>query len=160
MEEKVYKVLKELNIEYEKVEHPALYTVEDCEKYNIKMEGLECKNLFLRNKEKTKYYLVSLPLEKRANLKEIQEKLRETRLSFGSDEVLYEKLGIQSGSVSLLNIIEVEKADVKFIIDKCVLDANKVGFHPNVNTATVLFKPQDIETILKKYGVEYEFMDI
>lgn len=160
MEEKVFNVLNELKIEYEKIEHPALYTMEDCEKYNIKMDGVECKNLFLRNKDKSKYYLISLPLEKRADLKAIQEKLGETRLSFGSDDILFEKLGIKSGSVSLLNIIEVEKTDVKFIIDKCVLDANKVGFHPNVNTATVLFKPQCIDTIMKKYDADYEFMEI
>jgi Ala-tRNA(Pro) deacylase len=160
MEDKVYKVLEELGIKYEKVEHPALFTAEDDEKYGIKFDGVVCKNLFVRNEKKTKYYLIILPCEKRAKLKEIQQKLGETRFSFGSEDVLYEKLKIKSGSVSIFNIINVDKTDVKFIIDESLLKEKKVGFHPNVNTATVLFDPQYIEKILNKYKVEYEFIEI
>lgn len=160
MEEKVYKILEELGIEYEKVTHPALFTVEDDKKYGIKFNGISCKNLFVRNEKKTKYYLIILPTTKRANLKDIQKKLNETRFSFGNEEALFEKLRIRSGSVSLLNIIEVERTDVKFVIDKSILSAEKVGFHPNKNTATVLFDSKYIEKILNNYNVEYEFLDI
>ena len=160
MEEKVYKIFKELNIDFEKIEHPALYTAADNDKYKIDINGVMCKNLFIRNKDKSKYYLVILPLTKRANLIEISKKLKETRFSFGSEEDLFEKLKITKGSVSLLNIIEVEKTDVKFIIDKELLTVSKVGFHPNNNTATVLFSPKDIEKVLKKYKVDYEFIEI
>ena len=160
MEERVYEVLKELNIDFEKINHPALYTAADNDKYKIELDGVMCKNLFIRNKDKSKYYLVILPLNKRANLKEIEEKLQETRFSFGSEEDLFKKLKITKGSVSLLNIIEVEKTDVKFIIDKELLDVSKVGFHPNNNTATVLFSPENIKKILNKYKVEYEFINI
>lgn len=160
IKEKVYKVLDELNIEYEKVEHPALFTVEDDIKYGIDFNGVACKNLFIRNEKKTRYYLIVLAGTKKANLKEIQKKLNETRFSFGNEETLYEKLKIRSGSVSIFNIINVGKTDVKFIIDKELLKANKVGFHPNINTATILFKPKNIEKILTKYDVDYEFLEI
>lgn len=160
MEEKVYKLLENLNIDYEKVNHPALYTAEDNEKYKIKFNGIVCKNLFVKNKDKSHYYLITMPLEKRVSLNNIQEKLHETRLSFGHEDLLFEKLKIRSGAVSILNIIEVENTDVRFIIDKSLLKVNKVGFHPNVNTSTVLFAPKEIETILKKYNSQYEFIEL
>lgn len=160
MDSKVYKVLEELGIQYEKVEHPALYTTEDDKKYNLTFNGVVCKNLFIRNKNKSKYYLISLPLDKRINLKELETKLNESRLSFGNEEILYEKLKVKSGSVSLLNIIEVEKTDVVFIIDKLLLKENKVGFHPNINTVTVLFEPEGINKIMQFYNAKYEFVEL
>ena len=160
MEEKVYKVFEELDIEYEKIEHPAMYTCADNEKYKVKIEGLSCKNLFIRNQNKSKYYLVALPAEKRADLKTLQEKLEETKLSFGNEEALYEKLKITTGAVSILNVIEVEKTDATVILDKTLLQADKVAFHPNINTETLLFSPKDIEKIMKHYNISYKFIDM
>ena len=56
MENKVYELLDKLHIEYEIVQHPPLFTCEDNKKYNIKMDAQICKNLFVRNKNKSKYY--------------------------------------------------------------------------------------------------------
>jgi len=160
MEEKVYKIFKELGIEYEKVEHPPMYTCADHDRFNIKMNGMFCKNLFIRNQNKSHFYLVALPAEKRADLKILQEKLEDSKLSFGSEESLYKKLGSTTGAVSILNIIEIEKTDVKVIIDKSLLTADKVTFHPNVNTVTLSFSPHDIGKIMKKYNICYEFIDL
>jgi len=160
MEERVYELFNKLNITYEKVEHPSLFTCADHEKYGVHIGGLECKNLFLRNRNKSNYYLVSLPAEKRTDLKELQEKLQETKLSFGSEEDLMEKLNIKTGAVSLLNIIGVEATEVTFIIDDSLLKSEKVGFHPNVNTATLVFSPSEISRILDYYQVKYKFIVI
>ena len=71
MENEVYKLLDKLNIEYTKVEHPPLFTCEDNEKYNIKFDAVVCKNLFIRNSNKSQYYVISLPLEKRIDVKSL-----------------------------------------------------------------------------------------
>jgi len=160
MKEEVYEFLDKLNIEYEKVDHPAFFCEDDHEKYDIKIEATICKNLFLRNKNKSKYYLVSLPLHKKANLKLIQEKLNETRLSFGNEEILEEKLNIKTGSVSIFNIVSVKETDVKFIIDEEILEYEKIAFHPNINTASVIFNANDISKILDNFDVNYEFVNI
>ena len=47
MEEKVYDLLKKLNIEYEVVQHQALFTCADNDKYGISFDGTICKNLFI-----------------------------------------------------------------------------------------------------------------
>ena len=107
MEDKVYELLDVLNIKYTKIKHPPLFTGKDNEKYDIKFDAQVCKNLFIRNKNKNQYYLYALPLNKKANFKLLQEKLGETRLSFGDEDVLKQKLGVKSGSVSIFNIVNL-----------------------------------------------------
>ncbi len=158
MEKEVYKLLDKLNIEYTKVEHPPLFTCEDNEKYNIKFDAVVCKNLFIRNNNKSQYYVVSLPLEKRVDLKSLQMILGEKRLSFGNENVLEEKLGIKSGAVSIFNIINLKDKDISFILDEDILKYEKVGFHPNINTETVIFNPKELHRIFECYDVKYKFI--
>ncbi len=160
MENEVYKLLDKLNIEYTKIEHPPLFTCEDNEKYNIKFDAVVCKNLFIRNSSKSQYYLVSLPLEERVDLKSLQMLLEEKRLSFGNENVLEEKLGIKSGAVSIFNIINLKDNDIIFVLDEEILKYEKVGFHPNINTETVIFNPKEITKILGFYNVEFKFIKI
>lgn len=158
--EKVLNVFEELNIPFTLTEHPPLFTIADYEKYDVKFDGMTFKNLFIRNQKKTAYYLVSLPENKRANLKLLQELLGETKLSFGSEPDLAAKLATTPGSVSALNIIGIENTDVQFIIDNEALSHEKVGFHPNDNTATITFAPSALETIMQKYNANYRFLTI
>jgi Ala-tRNA(Pro) deacylase len=94
MEEKVYEVFEKLNIKFDVVKHAAAFTCRDIEEDEIKFDGDVCKNLFLRNKDKSKYYLVSVPLNKKVDLKLLEKQLGETKFSFGSEEKLQEKLNI------------------------------------------------------------------
>ena len=159
-QQQVKDVLESLNIPFESVLHPPLFTCDDDAKYGLVFNGVVFKNLFLRNKNKSKYYLIAMPQELQVDLKRIQECLGEDRLSFGSEKALHEKLNITAGSVSILNIIGSPDTDVVFIIDKSAFKCEKVGFHPNVNTETVLFAPQDIEKIMNMYTADYRFVDL
>ena len=160
MENEVYRLLDKLNIQYTKIEHPPLFTCEDNEKYNIKFDAMVCKNLFIRNSNKSQYYLVALPLEKRVDLKLLQLILEEKRLSFGNENALEQKLGVKTGSVSIFNIINLKDKDIILVLDEDILRCEKVGLHPNINTATVIFNPKEITKILEHYNVEYKFIKI
>ena len=160
MDEKVYKLFRELEIPFEKIEHPALFSCNDNEKYNLSFNGTICKNLFIRNSNKSQYYLIVLPIEKQLNLKDLQKLLNESRLSFSSETDLELKLKSQSGSVSLLNIINVESTDVLFVIDSSILKHSKVCFHPNINTCTIIFNPIYIDKILNQFDVKYMYKDL
>lgn len=48
--DKVIEVLKKLNIEYEIIEHAPVYTVEEAENIENMIDGVGCKNLFLKDK--------------------------------------------------------------------------------------------------------------
>ena len=84
--------------------------------------------------------------------------LEEKRLSFGNENVLEEKLGIKSGAVSIFNIINLKDNDIIFVLDEEILKYEKVGFHPNVNTETVIFNPKELYRIFECYNVKYKFI--
>ena len=157
-QERVYSLLDNLGIKYSRVEHPPIFTQADSELRPVRTDAVIFKNLFLRNKDKSRYYLYSLPLTKRADLVAVARVLGETRLSFGDEAALQEKLNIRHGAVSFLNVVDAENTDVTVLIDSCAFYCEQIGVHPNDNTASVILKPQDIEKILDACGVEYMFL--
>ena len=86
--------------------------------------------------------------------------LEETRLSFGNQNILQEKLGIKTGAVSIFNIINLKENDIIFVLDDEILKYEKVAFHPNVNTETVMFNPKELNKIFEYYNVNYKFITI
>ena len=157
-QERVYNMLDRLGVEYEVIHHPPMFTQADSDGREVQDGVVIFKNLFLRNKDKSRYYLYSLPLTMRADLIAVANALGETRLSFGNEDALQQKLNIQHGSVSFLNVIGAENTDVTLLIDTSAFDCDRIGVHPNDNTATVILKPQDIRKILDACGVNYSFI--
>ena len=140
MEQKVYDLFDKLDIKYEIIKHPPVFGASDRENISIDFKGGTCcKNLLVKDKAGKNFFLISLPIDKKANLKLIQASLGCGRLEFASETELEENLGIKKGNASVLNIIEKEDTKVKFIIDKEILDIDSVCFHPNVNTASIKF---------------------
>lgn len=159
-EQEVCDVFKILDIPFQVVTHKAVYTAKDSDGMEEKIDGQICKNLFLKEEKETKYYLVSLPLNKRANIKEIEKELQVKKLKFGTEEELYENLKIQSGSVSLLNIIKKPDTKVEFLIDEELLNYDKVCFHPNDNHASIIFPSMSISKIMNYYHAKYQFLKV
>lgn len=145
----LYKILKDLDIQYQKYEHPAVFTVEDAEKYasNIK-DDQHRKNLFLRNKKGDKHYLVIVKASKKINIKQL-EVLLSKDLSFASPERLLRILGLTPGSVSPFGLINDSQKEVQVIIDSELLNEKEHGFHPNINTSTLVITAEDFKKFLE-----------
>lgn len=159
--QKVYDVFCKLGIPYEVTMHPPIFSAADEVRKNIKIDAMICKNLFLRNKDKSRYYLFTLPLNKRADLTALQAALDETRLSFGDADALWERLHIRPGSVSLLNIIgAAEKPPLKFLVDAEVLEVPRIGVHPNDNGATIVFAPERLPEVFAYYKAGFSFIEL
>lgn len=163
--EYICNVLQKMDINYSVIKHKAIFSENDTEEDLFEKNIVIGKNLFLRNEKKTKYYLFSLPLTKRANLLELAKLMDEKRFSFANENELKEYLNITPGSVSYLNVITAEKdnikyKDVTYIIDGELLKAHKIGFHPSDNTATIVTKSDTIEKVYNNYGVKYYIIDI
>lgn len=139
--------LKELNISYEEVEHPAVYTVEEAQEKVPPIDGIGCKNLFLKTHKK-EYFLYMLKEDKQVNLKSLSETLGVTRFHFASPESLEEILGIIPGSVTPLAIINDKENKVTVVLDK-ELQGKKVLVHPNRNTATLSLQYDDLVKFIK-----------
>ena len=50
MENKLYEKLKELEIEIERQEHEAVFTIEEILKLDVRLDGVGLKNLFVKDK--------------------------------------------------------------------------------------------------------------
>lgn len=154
-------VLKEFGIEFVRHDHPAVFTVAESEKIGFRSEkGGDTKNLFLRNKKGDVHYLVSIGHNKKADLADLRKKLGESKLSFASPERLLTKLGLTPGSVSLLGLINNAEHDVIVIIDKALWENEVICCHPNVNTATLEIKREDLEKFFKHCGNEVRVMEL
>jgi Ala-tRNA(Pro) deacylase len=151
-EKKVYDVLNDLGISYDRYGHPPVYTVEEAEKQWTDIIGAHCKNLFLRNKKGNRHYLVILEASKVADLKSLNKLLGEDRLSFASEKRLMKYLALETGAVSVFGLINDGENHVKVVIDEDLRNAEAVNFHPNVNTATVGISFPDFEKFLAYCG--------
>jgi len=144
----VYAALDALNISYERHEHAAVFNAEDAAKFWDPIRGLQCKNLFLRNKKGDRHYLVVLEISKRADLKEIVKLVGDDRLSFGSPERLMAELGLTPGSVSPFGLLNDADGSVRVLLDQDLRGADRLIFHPNINTASVVVSWADLERFL------------
>ncbi|MFC2167946.1 prolyl-tRNA synthetase associated domain-containing protein [Acidobacteriota bacterium] len=152
IEKAVLDVLDSLNISYEIFHHPPVYTVEEAEGHWKSIKGTHCKNLFVRNKKGNRHYLVILESRKRADLRELNSQLGEDRLSFASPERLKRYLSLEPGAVSPFGLINDSDKAVQVVMDKDLMQAEWVSFHPNVNTATVTIASQDFKKFLEWRG--------
>ena len=99
--EKVLQVLEELGINYEIHEHPPAPTVEDALPYWNKMEATHCKNLFFRNHKGNRHYLVILRHDRQLNIRDLEQRLKQGKISFASPHRMERYLGLSGGSVSV-----------------------------------------------------------
>ncbi|MCC9296600.1 prolyl-tRNA synthetase associated domain-containing protein [Clostridium sp. MT-14] len=159
-EQKVYDTLNEIGIEYEKYTHKPVYTVEDVNSLDIHIPGDHTKNLFLRNRKGNVHYLVVLEDSKQADLKKLSKQIGSTPLSFASEKRLGKYLGLKPGSVSPFGLINDDDKCVRAIIDNDIFKAERVGFHPNVNTATLVISTRDFQKFLKWTKNRISYMKI
>ena len=157
--ENVYKKLDELNIKYRKVDHKAVFTMEEMAELNLENEDEIVKNIFIRD-DKKNYYLVLIAGNKRVNLKELRNNLGLRPLTFASEEDLEKYLGLHKGSVTVLGVLNDTNHIVKVLIDEDIKKFQEIGVHPNENTASIWLKLEDIEKILNYTENDYEFIKI
>lgn len=149
-----YKVLEELNIPFEKFEHPAVFTCEEAERMAGHVPGMPAKNLFLESEKSGKFYLVTLTYDKRANLRHISGFLNEKKIHFGSPEKLGALLGVSPGSVSPLGVINDVAHEITFVLDRDFLKVGRINFHPNINTASLCVAVPDFLRLMRELGYE------
>ncbi len=157
--DKVYKVLKELNIEFEVFEHPPLDTIEIALKYWKDIDATHCKNLFFRNHKGNRHYLVIIKDTTPFNIRSLELKLMQGKLTFGSEKRLLKYLGVKPGSVSPFGLINDTNHHVHLFLDKQLQNADKISFHPNDNTASLVIKYSDLILYLQAMENSYEFID-
>jgi Ala-tRNA(Pro) deacylase len=145
---KVYSVLDAMGVSYTARDHPPIFTGEEAAEHWKSVPGIGIKNLFLRNKKGDRHYLVILPVDKQADLRQLVKVIGDDRLSFGSPERLMDHLGVTPGSVSVFGLIHEGSSTVRVIVDEDLRSAERLIFHPNDNRASVSITLEDFERFL------------
>ena len=140
----VYDLLDDLHIEYLRVDHEALFTIEGCHGADGALETAPCKNIFLCNSQKTKFYLLLMPGEKRFITKDFCKQIESPRLSFAPREFMEAYLNITPGSVSVMGLMNDTEKHVQLVIDRDVLKEENISFHPCINTSSMRITMSDL----------------
>ena len=156
-EVRAYEFLDRLGISFDRTDHPdePATGMEVCARVDAVLGVRICKNLFLCNRAKTKYYLLVMPGDKVFKTRELSGQHGLTRLSFADEEHMLRFLDLRPGSVSVLGLMNDRGRDVTLLVDEDVLKEEMFGCHPCENTSSVRFATADLtEKILPAMGVE------
>ena len=152
---RVYDLLDQLGIQYKRTDHGQADTMEACNEIDAVLDVLICKNLFLCNTQKTKFYLLMMPGDKKFKTKDLSKQINSARLSFADAEYMEKYLDITPGSVSIMGLMNDREHQVQLLIEEEVLKGEYLGCHPCVNTSSIKLKTRDV---LEKFlpAVEHE----
>ena len=139
-----YDLLDSLGIDYQRIDHEAAMTMEDCKEVDQLLEAVICKNLFLCNRQATEFYLLLLPGDKPFKTKLLSKQIGSARLSFASAEHMEALLDITPGSVSVLGLMNDAQRRVHLLIDNDLLADEYLGCHPCINTSTLRIAMGDV----------------
>ena len=159
---RTYDLLDSLGIAYARADHDTLPTMEACQEVG-NLLGIEiCKNLFLRNTQKTAFYLLILPGRKKFKTAALSKQIGSARLSFAEPEFMEQYLNITPGSVSVLGLMNDPENKVRLLIDKDILKNHPYfGCHPCINTSSLKFRTEDLlNKILPAIHHNYTIVDL
>lgn len=157
--EEIYQYLIEQNIAYEKNEHKAVLNMEELNSVELLYPEWSAKNLFVRDDKKQNYYLITVKGDKRVDLKAFRKQYGLRALSFASADDLFAIMRLFPGSVTPLGILNDAEHRVHFYLDS-EFAGNKIGVHPNDNTATVWMQADDLIQLIQKHGNEAVITEI
>jgi len=140
----VYDLLDSLGISYERTDHEEANTMEACNEIDRVLEVVICKNLFLCNRQQTKFYLLMMPGDKVFKTKDLSSQVGSSRLSFADAAHMEEYLHIRPGAVSVMGLMNDTKGHVQLLMDEEVAQGEYLGCHPCVSTSSLKIKTSDV----------------
>ncbi|MDO4218757.1 MAG: prolyl-tRNA synthetase associated domain-containing protein [Synergistaceae bacterium] len=159
---RTYNLLDRLGIVYERVDHEGAETMEACVEINKTIAPAAiCKNLFLCNTQRTKFYLLMVKGEKKFKTKNVSKQINSARLSFAPSEDMKKYLDITPGSVSVLGLMNDKNNSVQLLVDKDIINSEYVGCHPCINTSSLRLKTSDVfDKFLKAIHHDYIVVEL
>ena len=156
----VYETLQRMQIPFDYYEHPEAPTIEIAAQF-YRGEGTTlCKNLFFRNHKGNRHYLVIMDSRHAMDIHDMEHRLHQGKLSFASPERMMKYLGVRPGSVSLFTLVNDANHEVTLFVDRQLLEAGKVSFHPNDNRASLVITRDDMLRFIREIGNPYEIVDL
>lgn len=159
-QKELYYILENLDIRFDYHEHPPIATIADAKIHWKDYNSGRCKNIFFRNHKGDRHYLVILEHLRKLDIHDLEKRLKQGKLSFASDQRLKKYLGLEPGSVSPFGLINDKEKHVHLFIDEKLNESERLAFHPNVNTASLVVSKKDLLKFLAHTGNTYEFIKL
>ncbi|MDR2413640.1 MAG: prolyl-tRNA synthetase associated domain-containing protein [Odoribacteraceae bacterium] len=159
-QEIVYETLAALGIPFDYLEHPEAPTVEIAKRYWKELDSTHCKNLFFRNHKGNRHYLVVFDCDRDLAIHDLERRLKQGKLTFASAERMARYLGTRPGSVSPFGLLNDAEHHVYLFMDKNLLAARKLSFHPNDNRASLAIETKAFTRYLDHTGNGYEWIEL
>ncbi len=160
-EVRTYDYLDDLGIKYQRTDHEAADNMEACNEIDAILGVVICKNLFLCNRQKTSFYLLMMPGDKKFKTKELSAQIGSSRLSFADPEDMLKYLDIEPGAVSIMGLMNDKDHQVHLLIDEDVLEGDYLGCHPCVCTSSLKMKTSDVvERFLPSTGHTFQVVHL
>ena len=141
---RTYDFLDRLEIRYQRTDHERADNMEACNVIDAVLGVTICKNLFLCNRQKTVFYLLMMPGDKKFKTKELSRQIDSARLSFADPEDMLKYLDIEPGAVSVMGLMNDPGRAVQLLVDEDVLKGEYIGCHPCVCTSSLKLRTEDI----------------
>ena len=148
-----FKLLGELGIASQTVEHEAVLTAEGLANRDISQWDFPVKNILVEDKDKQLYLVTMHLLTPPLDLKELAKRLQANgRFSFASPETLAASLRVLPGSVTPFAAFNDRERRVRIVLDERLRKASTVSAHPLVNTATTTIALADLLRLFEYSG--------
>ena len=141
---RTYDFLDELGIPYQRTDHEPADNMDACYRIDSILGVQICKNLFLCNRQKSAFYLLMMPGDKKFRTKELSAQIGSARLSFADPGDMVRYLDIEPGAVSIMGLMNDRDRKVQLLIDEDVLKGEYIGCHPCRNTSTLKLHTKDV----------------
>ena len=141
---RTYDYLDTLGIRYQRTDHGRADNMEACNEIDAVLGVVICKNLFLCNRQKTAFWLLMMPGDKKFKTKELSHQINSARLSFADPEDMLKYLDIEPGAVSIMGLMNDHAHAVQLLVDEDVLKDEFIGCHPCVCTSSLKIRTEDI----------------
>ena len=156
----VYRILDELSVLFDYYEHPPTPTVEEARRYWTDEDAAYCKNLFFRNHKGNRHYLVILEHSQVLDIHDLEQRLKQGKISFASEQRMEKYLGLKPGSVSPFGLINDREHHVHVFFDKNLQQAQKISFHPNDNRVSLVLPADGFWRYMDWTTNGYEFIQL
>lgn len=157
---RVFDFLDAAGIRYSWYEHPEAPTIEIARRCWRDDGSKHCKNLFFRNHKGNRHYLVVFDAAQTLAIHDLEQRLRQGKLSFASEQRMERYLGLLPGSVSPFGLINDTENHVHLFLDAALRECPSLSFHPNDNRATVVIERAEFMRYLDLCGNSYEFAEL
>lgn len=155
----VIAMFDQLGVESETHDHPPVLTVDEARAHWASIPAAHTKNLLLKDAGGV-FWLVVMPAEKPLDLKSLPAKIGSKRLRFAPSEELPRLLGVETGAVSALAIVNDLGREVRLVVDAELMAAERVAFHPLDNGRTTVITPDGLRAFLAGIGREMDVATI